>query len=59
MSTIAGDGGAGVWLTNPMSVAVDSEGNIVFGDWSGFIRKIWNRDGALTIVAQLRPDRLS
>jgi trimeric autotransporter adhesin len=51
ISTIAGDGIAGVFLTNPMSVAVDSEGNIVFGDWSGFIRKIWNRDGALSIVA--------
>jgi sugar lactone lactonase YvrE len=51
MSTIAGDGVAGAFLTNPMSVAADSEGNIVFGDWSGFIRKIWNKDGALTIVA--------
>jgi sugar lactone lactonase YvrE len=51
MSTIAGDGVAGAFLTNPMSVALDSEGNIFFGDWSGFIRKIWKRDGALTIVA--------
>jgi hypothetical protein len=51
MSTTAGDGVAGAFLTNPMSVAVDSEGNVVFGDWSGFIRKIRNRDGALTIVA--------
>jgi hypothetical protein len=50
-STIAGDGVAGVLLTNPMSVAVDSEGNIVFSDWSCFIRKTWQRDGALTIVA--------
>jgi hypothetical protein len=44
MSTIAGDGVAGAFLTNPMSVAVDSEGNVVFGDWSGFIRKIRNRE---------------
>jgi sugar lactone lactonase YvrE len=51
MSTIAGNGVAGAFLTNPMSVAVDSEGNILFSDWSGFIRKIWNRDGGVTIVA--------
>lgn len=51
ISTIAGEGVAGATLTNPTSVAVDSEGNIVFGDWSGFIRKIWKRDGVVTIVA--------
>ncbi len=45
MSTIASD------LKNPTSVAVDSEGNIFFGDWTGFIRKIWKRDGAVTIAA--------
>ena len=45
MSTVASD------LTNPTSVAVDPAGDIFFGDWSGFIRKIWKRDGAITIVA--------
>ena len=51
MSTIAGDGVAGAFPTNPTSVAVDSEGNVVFGDWSGSIRKIWKRGGVFTIVA--------
>src|ERR1700733_14800165 len=51
MSTIAGDGVANAFLTNPTSVAVDAEGNIFFGDWSGFIREIRKRDGVLAIVA--------
>ena len=49
ISTIAGSA-AGV-LSNPMSVAVDQRGDVYVGDWSGFIRKIWVRDGAITIVA--------
>ncbi len=51
ISTIAGDGVASAFLTNPTSIAVDSEGNIVFGDWSGFIREIRKRDGVLAVVA--------
>jgi sugar lactone lactonase YvrE len=51
MSTIAGDASAGVILTNPTSVAVDSAGNVYFGDWSGLIRKIWPRGGVVTTVA--------
>ena len=51
ISTIAGDGAAGVALYNPTGVAVDSAGNVYLADWSGFIRKIWAGDGATTIVA--------
>jgi sugar lactone lactonase YvrE len=51
ISTIAGDATAGPVLNNPTSVALDSAGNLYFGDWSGFIRKIWARDGAITTIA--------
>ena len=51
ISTIAGNGAAGAFLNNPTSVAVDSAGDVYFADWSGFIRKIWVRNGAVTIVA--------
>lgn len=51
ISTIAGNGAAGAFLSNPTSVAVDSAGDVYFADWSGFIRKLWVRNGAVTIVA--------
>jgi hypothetical protein len=51
ISTLAGDGAAGAFLDNPTSVIVDSAGDVYVGDWSGFIRKIWVRDGGTTIVA--------
>jgi trimeric autotransporter adhesin len=51
ISTIAGGGAAGAFLNNPTSVAVDIAGNVYFTDWSGFIRKIWAVDGAITTVA--------
>jgi len=51
ISTVAGNGVAGASLYNPTSVAVDSAGDLYVGDWSGFIRKIWMKDGATTIVA--------
>jgi len=51
ISTIAGNGAAGAFLNNPTSVAVDPAGDVYVGDWSGFIRKIWARDGGTTIVA--------
>jgi sugar lactone lactonase YvrE len=38
-------------LSNPTSVAVDQGGDVYVGDWSGFIRKIWVRDDAITTVA--------
>jgi hypothetical protein len=50
ISTIAGNGIAGVFLSNPTSVAADQGGDVYVGDWSGFIRKIWVRDGAITPV---------
>ena len=51
ISTIAGNGTTGAYLNNPSSVALDQEGDIYVADWSGFIRKIWVRDSASTIVA--------
>jgi len=52
MSTIAGDGGAtGTSLNYPTSVAMDSAGNVYVCDWSGLIRKIWARNGTISIVA--------
>ena len=51
ISTIAGEGVAGVSLNYPTSVAVDSEDNLYFADWSGIIRKISVRDSAVTVVA--------
>jgi sugar lactone lactonase YvrE len=51
ISTIAGAGTAGAFLNYPTSVAVDQEGDVYVADWSGFIRKIWVKDGATTIVA--------
>ena len=51
ISTIAGIGAAGAFLSNPTSVAVDSAGDVYIADWSGFIRKLWVRNGAVTIVA--------
>jgi sugar lactone lactonase YvrE len=50
ISTVAGNGTAGA-LNNPTSVAVDYAGNLYVADWSGFIRKIWVKDGATTVVA--------
>ena len=51
ISTLAGNGVAGAFLSNPTSVAVDPKGDVYVGDWSGFIRKIWVKDGATTVVA--------
>jgi sugar lactone lactonase YvrE len=51
ISTIAGNGTSGAFLNNPTSVAVDQAGDLYVADWSGFIRKIWVRDGATAIVA--------
>jgi sugar lactone lactonase YvrE len=51
ISTIGGNGTAGAFLSNPTSVAVDPRGDIYVGDWSGFIRKIWVRDGATSTIA--------
>jgi sugar lactone lactonase YvrE len=51
ISTIAGNGAAGAFLSSPTSVAVDQGGDVYVGDWSGFIRKIRVRDGAITTVA--------
>ena len=50
ISTIAGDGTAGAFLNYPTSVAVDQEGDVYVADWSGFIRKIWVKDGATVPV---------
>jgi sugar lactone lactonase YvrE len=51
IATIAGEGTAGAVLNNPTSVAVDQQGDVYVADWSGFIRKIWIKEGATTIVA--------
>jgi sugar lactone lactonase YvrE len=51
ISTIIGEGATGALLHNPTSVAVDSADNVYVGDWSGIIRKISTRDGAVTVVA--------
>jgi hypothetical protein len=51
ISTIAGEGGGGASLNNPTSVAVDSADNVYISDWSGIIRKISAKDGAVTVVA--------
>jgi NHL repeat len=51
ISTVAGDGVAGTVLNYPAAVAVDSADNVYFGDWTGTIRKLWARGGAVTTVA--------
>ncbi len=51
ISTIAGEGAAGTSLDFPTSVAVDSAGDLYVSDWSGFIRKVWVKDGGSTVVA--------
>jgi hypothetical protein len=51
ISTIAGEGAARTSLNFPTSVAVDSAGDLYVSDWSGFIRKIWVKDGGTTVVA--------
>jgi len=51
ISTVAGNGVAGTVLTNPTTLAVDPAGNLYVGDWDGYIRKIWVKDGTATIVA--------
>lgn len=50
ISTVAGIGAAGAFLSNPTSVVVDAAGDVYFADWSGFIRKLWVRNSAVTIV---------
>lgn len=51
ISTIAGNGVAGGYFSNPTSVAVDPAGDLYVADWSGYIRKVWVREGAVTIFA--------
>jgi hypothetical protein len=51
ISTVAGVGADGTYLQYPTSVAMDASANIYVADWSGFIHKIWARDGAITTVA--------
>lgn len=51
ISTIAGEGTAGVALNNPTSVAIDPAGDLYVGDWSGVIRKIWTGRAESMIVA--------
>ena len=51
ISTLAGNGTAGIALNNPESVAVDSSGNIYFGDWNGSVRKFWAATQTLSVVA--------
>jgi hypothetical protein len=51
ISTIVGEGAARTSLNFPTSVAVDSAGDLYVSDWSGFIRKIWVKDGGSTVVA--------
>ncbi len=51
VSTIAGEGAARTSLNYPTSVAVDSAGDIYVSDWSGYIRKVWVKDGGATVVA--------
>jgi trimeric autotransporter adhesin len=51
ISTVAGEGTARSSLNFPTSVAVDSAGDVYVSDWSGFIRKIWMKDGGTTVVA--------
>lgn len=51
ISTVAGYGAAGVFFTNPTSVAVNSAGDVYVADWSGVIRKIWIGEGTTTIAA--------
>jgi hypothetical protein len=51
ISTLAGQGAAGITLDNPTSVALDAAGDVYVGDWTGIIRKIWIRDHASTLVA--------
>ena len=51
ISTLAGQGKAGAFFDNPTSLAVDSAGNVYVSDWSGFIRKIWVKDGGTSIIA--------
>jgi hypothetical protein len=43
ISTIAGNGVAGVYLHNPTSVALDSAADVYFADWNGLVRKICRR----------------
>jgi hypothetical protein len=49
--TIAGNGAAGAFLNNPTSVAVDQRGDLYIADWSGFILKVWVKEGAITTLA--------
>lgn len=51
IGTIAGNGVSGGYFSNPTSVAVDPAGDVYVADWSGYIRKIWVREGAVTIFA--------
>jgi len=51
ISTIAGNGVAGGYFSYPTSVAVDPAGDVYVADWSGYIPKIWVREGAVTIFA--------
>jgi len=51
ISTVAGQGVAGVVLNYPTSVAVDSSGDLYIADWSGYIRKVSVNGNTATSVA--------
>ena len=51
ISTLAGQGKNGAFFNNPTSIALDSAGDLYVADWSGFIRKVYVKDGATSIVA--------
>jgi hypothetical protein len=40
IATIAGNGVANGYFSNPTSIAVDPVGDVYVADWSGYIRKI-------------------
>jgi len=42
---------AGIALSSPTSVAVDSADNVYIADWSGFVRKLWRANDGVTVVA--------
>lgn len=51
IATIAGNGVAGAYFSNPTSVAVDAAGDVYVGDWSGYVHKIQVREAVTTVVA--------
>ena len=51
ISTVAGREVAGVVLNYPTGVAIDSAGDLYVSDWSGYIRKVWIKEGTVMVVA--------